>query len=86
MVSKKYYPEIYMSNYQNLSEANQRYVIQKQQLLEAINAERENERMIAETAARVLARLSVSADVSEAIKAIEELARAMDGAFGKGVK
>ena len=69
-----------------MSEANQRYVIQKQQLLEAINAERENERMIAETAARVLARLSVSADVSEAIKAIEELARAMDGAFGKGVK
>ena len=63
-----------------------RYAYQRNQLMEAINAERENERMIAETEARVLARLSVSADVSEAIQAIAELKRAMDGAFGKGVK
>ena len=86
MRKNKYFPEIYSNDYQKLNEANVRYAIQKQQLLEAISAERENERMIDETAARVLARLSVSADVSEAIKAIDELARAMDGAFGKGVK
>jgi len=63
-----------------------RYAYQRNQLMDAVNAERERERMIAEIAARVLARLSVSADVSEAIQAIDELARAMDGAFGKGVK
>ena len=86
MRKNKYFPEIYSNDYQKLNEANVRYAIQKKQMLDDINAERERERMIAETEARVLARLSVSADVSEAIKAIEELARAMDGAFGKGVK
>ena len=71
---------------QNPNDPTMRYAYQRNQLMDAVNAERERERMIAEIAARVLARLSVSADVSEAIQAIDELARAMDGAFGKGVK
>ena len=55
-------------------------------MLDAINAERERERLIDDVAARVLERISVSADITEAVQAIEELAKAMDSAFGKEVK
>lgn len=70
---------------QNVDDVNLRYALQKGQMLDNLAAVREREQLIEEIAERVIARLVVSADVSQAIFRIDELKRAINSLGGREV-
>ena len=60
-----------------------RLQLQQEMMMQEYRSQQEREKLIEDTAERVLSRLSATVDVSDIIKRIDELDKALDSLFKK---